>query len=783
MNIGDYVNLSNERRTSPGRSLALRLTVAVSAVVVLASLTACSSDGSNAEGTAAEASPVQTPIGRATGDATFNVQAGIGFVAVQGAEPGTTLVLGSKADPDVQRGVADRFGSLVFPGIAQGRTFTVRGKIAGMVAGSKPVTTLTFGKNPKQSFYDGLATMDAGYQYVETRDGTSLAVTVRAPFGKTLSDGPFPTLINMSGYADADPGSAPPMALIANAVGFATVSINERGTGCSGGIGGLFDEIWAADGYDMVEAVAAQPWVTKVGLTGISFPGITQLFTAATQPPHLAAASPMSVLADAYRTPGYPGGIFNSGFTKSWLNDRRHDSLPAPEGGQGYATSQIADGDKVCAANQELRLQTLDPIEITAKNPYRVPSIIDERSPVNYVSRIKAPLLLAGAWQDEQVGSDFANLFNEFPKRDDLKVVVTNGVHSAPIEPELLTQWLAFVDIYVADRVPDYAPLAAIENQIAPQSQGGDSEAPAVPENPYRNDKTVAEAKARYEALPRYRVLFDNGGDPAHPGLPGGGFEKGFDAWPPQETTPTRWYFGGGGALTAAKPTAGRATADRYFPDIDARPTQTIPGQGQSESWVLLPDYDWRPLVANTAVAYATAPLRADTTMVGTGSVDLWVKSSTSNTDLQVTLTEIRADGKEVYVQNGWLRASHRRLDAKRSTELNPWPTHLKADAQALPSDAFVLVRVAISPVGHVFREGSRLRISVEAPGGDRTRWAFDSAPPPPDARVQIGRSGAYPSSIILPLTTSITPTNKVPPCPGLRGQPCRTYVPAVNGG
>ena len=771
-------------RSGPTRRPLRRLLgAALSASVVLASVVACSSDGSDAGTGAGGASSAPAAVGQATGDASFKVQAGVGFVAVQGAEPGTTLVLGSKADPEVQRGIADRFGSLVFPGVAQGKSFTVRGKVGNEVAGSEPVTTLTFGENPMQGFYDELPTMEAGFQYVETRDGTLLAVTVRAPFGKKLSDGPFPTLINMSGYADANPTSPPPMALISSALGYATVSINERGTGCSGGIGGLFDEIWAADGYDMVEAVAAQPWVTKVGLTGISFPGITQLFTAATQPPHLAAASPMSVLADAYRTPGYPGGIFNSGFTKSWLTDRRHDSLPAPEGGQGYAATQIADGDKVCAANQELRLQTLDPIELTAKNPFRVPSIIDERSPINYVSRIKAPLLLAGAWQDEQVGSDFANLFSEFPKRDDLKVVVTNGVHSAPIEPELLTQWLAFVDIYVADRVPNYAPLAAIESQIAPEAQGGDAEAPATPENPYRNDKTVAEAKARYEALPRYRVLFDNGGDPAHPGLPGGGFEEGFDAWPPKETTPARWYFGADGTLRTEKPTEKRTTADRYFPDIDARPTQTIPGQGQSESWVLLPEYDWRPLVAETAVAYATPPLEADTTMVGTGSVDLWVKSSTKDTDLQVTLTEIRADGKEVYVQNGWLRASHRKLDPKRSSDINPWPTHLKADAQSLPSDKFVSVRVAISPVAHVFRKGSRLRISVAAPGGDRTRWAFDSAPPPPDARVQIGRSAAFPSSIILPLTTSVTPTNRVPSCPGLRGQPCRSYEPASNGG
>lgn len=767
------------RHTDAGsrRRLHRRLaTVAVSALLVSGAVS-CSSDDAPAS------APAPSTLGKATAEASFDVQAGIGFVAVRDAPPGTLLVLGAKDGTEVARGTVDRLGSLVFGSIDQGRTYTVRGKIGSEIAGSKPVTTLTFGKNPPQSFYDDLPEMPEGYQYLETRDGTTLALTVRAPIGQTLADGPFPTLINMSGYADGDPEGTPPMSLVASALGFATVSVNERGTGCSGGIGGLFDEIWAADGYDVVEAVAAQPWVTKVGLTGISFPGITQLFTAATDPPHLAAATPMSVLADVYRTPGYPGGIFNNGFTKSWLTDRRNDTKPAPEGGQGYAIKRVNEGDEDCLANQQLRLQTLDPIKLTAENPYRDPKLIKERSPVNYVDRIEAPLLLSGAWQDEQVGSDFANLFDDFPRRDDLKAVLTNGVHSSPLEPELLTQWLAFVSIYVADKVPDYAALEAIIPTVAGESQGGDAEVPPFPDDPYVNDKTVAQAKARYLALPRYRVIFDNGGDPKHPGLPGGGTEHGFDTWPPSETEATRWYFGDEGALTEAKPTAGGDASDRYFPDIDARPMQTIPGQGQAESWVLLPEYDWRPLVADTAVAYQTPVLDAPTTMVGTGSVDLYLKSTTADTDIQVALTEIRADGEEVYVQGGWLRASHRKLDDERSTEINPWPTHLEGDAAPLPKGRYTKVRVAISPVAHVFRKGSRLRISVAAPGGDRTRWAFESAPPDPDSIVWVGRSAKYPSSIVLPLTEDVTPKQTAPACPGLRGQPCRAYEPASNGG
>ena len=38
------------------------------------------------------------------------------------------------------------------------------------------------------------------------------------------------------------------------------------------------------------------------------------------------------------------------------------------------------------------------------------------------------------------------------------------------------------------------------------------------------------------------------------------------------------------------------------------------------------------------------------------------------DTDIQATLTEVRPDGKETHVQNGWLRASHRAINKKAST-------------------------------------------------------------------------------------------------------------------
>src|SRR4029453_3119147 len=60
------------------------------------------------------------------------------------------------------------------------------------------------GDTPPQSFYRHKK-LKQGLNYVKVRDGVELAMTVRLPAGKKLSDGPFPTFIEYSGYQTAAP--------------------------------------------------------------------------------------------------------------------------------------------------------------------------------------------------------------------------------------------------------------------------------------------------------------------------------------------------------------------------------------------------------------------------------------------------------------------------------------------------------------------------------------------------------------------------------------------------
>ena len=104
-----------------------------------------------------------------------------------------------------------------------------------------------------------------------------------------------------------------------------------------------------------------------------------------------------------------------------------------------------------------------------------------------------------------------------------------------------------------------------------------------------------------------------------------------------------------------------------------------------------------------------------------------------------------------------------------------------KADAKPLPKGRFTEVIVPLYYEGHVYRAGSRIRITISAPGGDQPTWAFSDLTPNGRATVKLARSPSMASRIILPVVPGVAVPTGYPPCPGLRGEPCRRYVPLVN--
>jgi predicted acyl esterase len=750
---------------------------AVSVALSLALLAAACSDDGSSSTSSAPTSAVETIVAEtvALAPATFTVQPGTEQIAVLGAEPGTQLAA-YLGDTSVADGTADEQGSLLFRGLDAGEGYSVRSASAT----SDTVTVASPDDVPDPSIYSPeqqpLLPADSGFGYIVTRDGTTLSANVILP--GPAADGPYPTVVEYSGYQPSDPDSAD-LAALYTAQGLAYVGVNMRGSGCSGGSYRFFETVQLLDGYDVIEAVAAQPWVLdhEVGMVGLSYPGISQLFVAATQPPSLNSITPLSVLDDSYRATLYPGGILNTGFAVEFTQKRVDESKPF---GQKWTKARADGGDTMCADNQKLRLQNPDLVQEIDDNQFYVNPLGDSLAPITFVDKIEVPVFLAGAWQDEQTGGHFPAMIPNFTGSPHVYVTLTNGLHTESLTPPVARRYMEFLQLYVGKKVPDLSagPLiaAALGGVVWGVSEFG----------PFDNrfaGMTYSDALAAFEAEKPVRVLFEQGGDPAFaPGTPEPHFTAEFDQWPVPSAVNTLWGLGDNGSLLAGQQGTGTTPAS-YRADPTALPATFFDGDSSSDVWRADVQYDWRPIPDGTGVGFITPPLDTDTVVVGPGSADLWIASDAADTDLEVTISEVRPDGTEIYVQSGWLRASHRALDEAASTDLRPVQTHAEADAADLPTDgSFTEVRVELFPFAHPFRAGSRLRLTVDAPGNARARWDFRTISK--GETVEIATDAEHPSRLVLSTVDDVpVPADAPPACGSLRGQPCRTYQPAGNGG
>jgi len=647
---------------------------------------------------------------------------------------------------------------------------------------------------PPQSFYSNQK-VTAGYGYLTVRDGTKLAyfATLPGPEDK----GPYPTVVNYSGYSAARPGqpvvgpdqqifctiipvlcNAPsdPSALLLAVAGYATVSVNIRGTGCSGGAYDYFEELQLLDGYDVIEIVASQPWVLnhRVGMVGLSYPGITQLFVAKTKPKSLAAISPLSVIGNTATTL-VPGGILNDGFALNWIENVYSKAAPY---GQGWEKGLVDAGDETCAENQLLHNQRVNNVEQAKDIANYLPEKMIPLNPSAWADQIEVPVFLAGAWQDEQTGPYFTTLLDRMTSSPVRRFIMYNGTHVDGFAPQVVAEWKAFLDLMVARQVPVVSGLLDLfMPEMTKQITGVSMN---LPPDRWKEFTTYEEALATWMSEPEVRVIFENGAGGEVPGAPQGAFSLDFAKWPPPGTEVSRWYFRADGTLSLEPPTE-QAGASHFSLDPEAgERTMNV-----KNIWGANATYVWKKPDPGFEVSFVSPPLEQDLVFVGTGSADLWIRTTdldVTDCDIEVNLSEMRPDGQERYVQTGWLRASFRALTAD-STELWPEPTMTLADNQPLKPGAWTLVRVAIPGFAHVFRQGSRIRVAVDTPGDSRPEWRFDLLEFPHPTGYDVAHSAAYPSSVALPLIpgAKAPKDHPLPPCPSLRAQPCRPYTETLN--
>lgn len=568
----------------------------------------------------------------------------------------------------------------------------------------------------------------------DTTHETTLGYKVELPDPDRFGSGPYPTVVDYSGY---EPGIYIFDGLAEQFLqeGYAVAGVNMRGTGCSGGKFDYFEPLQSRDGAEAIDFLGRQPWSNgRVAMVGKSYPGITQLFVAAQQPKHLVAIVPGHVFADLYRDVPYPGGILNATFAGGWSAGRIFDqAVFIPDHKDQQSDQQCMRNQADHAPNPAFNpfIQALKP-----ENNFDGP-LYQERSPWYFAHEITVPTMLVEAFQDEQVGSRAMELIERLRPGLDWRMAVTNGDHGEYYGDELMKPIKRFLSYHLkqekpADEPPAYAGL------------------------------TYAKALAKYKAEDRVLVNFENGALGGRKAA----FAKTFKSWPPPQQQVWRLGLGPDGSLGVPATSAAAGKVDyTYAPGIGSQERG-----GQSLYGAPAAAWSDRP-AEGTSASFTTAPLDADKMLFGPASADLWISSTAADTDFEVTVSEVRPDGKEMFVQQGWLRASHRMLETRLSTPTRPYQTHKIGDVQPLVPGTATPVRIEIFPFGHVFRAGSKLRFTVAAPHIKPDLWGFTALPLP--ARNTIYTGGLTPSSLALPLMAGVKAPTPLPPCT-LRSQPCR---------
>ena len=495
-------------------------------------------------------------------------------------------------------------------------------------------------------------------QWITMDDGVQLGATLTFPSkdGSSPAPGRFPVVLAMTPYGRDDAalgcscGNPPDFALR----GFVFAAVDVRGTG--GSQGNLDENYFSArearDGYDLVQYLGTRPWSTgKVGMTGGSYVGITQLKTAETGPSHLAAIAPNEALADIYNDAFAPGGIMSLSFDSQYL---------AVQGGPGLLTPNTDASMIPGTLTAKQQQATGRPIALDyLEHPFD-DGFYAERSPITGVSKIHVPVFVEDGWRDAFEAGDI-RMFEALAHR----------------------------------RAPTYL-------NIGPCTHKGCGPPFAPTDNPPNQDNVEAQ-EIRFDqhylmgmkapVPPRVRLYDQQAGryDDA-------------TSWPPPRTRFEREYLGTN-TIAARRPAPASAS---YFTNPAAGFSMSLDEQGTVAASPYVPA-DQR-LEDGQGLTWRTATLARALTLAGPIAMHLVASSSVADTDWFAKISDVAPDGTESIVSEGQLRASLRAL-APGSTAEEPLETLISP--QPLTPGRFYDFEIAIAPTDYTFERGHMLQLRL----------------------------------------------------------------------
>lgn len=433
--------------------------------------------------------------------------------------------------------------------------------------------------------------------------------------------------------------------------GYVCVRIDSRGTGKSPGRCEPSSYQESLDFYDCIEWLAKQEWCSgNLGTLGISYHAACQWRLANLNPPSLKAIIPWEGRADQYRDQAYHGGIFSMGFLGNWVNQHMARHL--------------------LGRTRKYNPDSFSPDMLWQYLSHDLDSEWWRMCSARW-DEIKVPVYTVGNWGGWGLhlrGNTEAYLCAASKHK---KLRIHTGDHFRPFHSnEGKVDQLRFFDYW----------LKGMQNGI-------------MDEPPIKLEIRTGGSKKPYAF--RYE-----------------------NEWPLARTQWTKMYFSiekerspdeahtEGRLVTEQVPTA------RQISYSGSNPNKAGIGSGSSA-----------PGIGRSGVSFVTDPMTHDTEITGPLMANLWVSSTAEDMDVMVTLRNIDPEGNEVFelgqqgqpvvLTKGWLRASHRKLDPKKSLPYRPYHAH--NERWWLEPDVPVECQIEIISTCIVLKKGHQLRVDIHA--------------------------------------------------------------------
>lgn len=569
-------------------------------------------------------------------------------------------------------------------------------------------------------------TVTQSMQFITMPDGTKLAATVTLPAdasGKAAA-GPFPAILiqtpynsSLDQYVSALGGADP--FIVEH--GYATVVVDVRGTGNSGGQWSAFGSDEQSDYGHVVDWVTQQTWSNgNIGLYGVSYLGITTVLTAEQQKPAVKAAFPIVPIGDGYRDTAVTGGQISPIFLPIWL---------------GLVTGLSIPDLGALQADPLSGLQVIVQHLLGAVTGFQVPTILkgllgdsgtayDDgtfwsiRSPIERADKINVPTFLVGGLYDLFQRSEplwFERLKNNVTTK--LLIGPWQHIESAGLPSDGLP----------ADGVP---PLNHIELMWF--------------------DQYVKGMNVGADKLPNVTQYV----------LGYGHYVTNTD-WPNQAMTAQRLYLHGDKSLSATAPTDSEASST-----IAQLPLFGLCSESLNQ-WTMgfsdlfpfpFPCFDNDKFNQIPSAVFSTPAMTDNYYINGPIEADIWVSTTSADAGLSVRVSDYDpSTQKATPLSNGLLTASLRAVDDTRSrhiggVSIQPWHPFTTASVQPVTSGKPMLLPVEIFPTSAMIAKGHQLQISIAA-----SNLAQGLQPVPTLLQSAVGaitvyNTTQYPSSVVLPV-------------------------------